>query len=173
MDSSFSSTCGNQEGSAYHGFFECTCHYPLFCFNQFGDLERALLRNGNVHSADDWRSLLEPIVRYHSFRYQAATWKFARRVVAKIEWHTGELYPRVNFVVTNLRRKSSNVVKFYNKRGTAEQWIKEGKFMLVTRCLDMEALILVLLIVWRAGVEVMALNGKSRIILNNETWHYS
>jgi len=34
----------------------------LFCFNQYGDLERALLRNGNVHSADGWRSLLEPIV---------------------------------------------------------------------------------------------------------------
>lgn len=54
MDSSVSPTYGNQEGSAYNGFFECTCYHPLFCFNQFGDLERALLRNGNVHSADDW-----------------------------------------------------------------------------------------------------------------------
>jgi hypothetical protein len=51
-------------------------------------------------------------------------------VVAKIEWHAGELFPRVGFVVTNLRWKSSNVVKFYNKRGTAEQWIKEGKYAL-------------------------------------------
>ena len=51
-----------------------------------------------------------------------------RRVVAKIEWHAGELFPRVGFIVTNLRWKSSNVVKFYNKRGTAEQWIKEGKY---------------------------------------------
>jgi hypothetical protein len=42
----------------------------------------------------------------------------------------GELFPRVNFIVTNLRWKSSNVVKFYNKRGTAEQWIKEGKYAL-------------------------------------------
>jgi len=48
-------------------------------------------------------------------------------VVAKIEWHAGELFARVGFIVTNLRLKSSNVVKFYNKRGTAEQWIKEGK----------------------------------------------
>jgi hypothetical protein len=54
----------------------------------------------------------------------------ARRVVAKIEWHAGELFPRVGFIVTNLRWKSSNVVKFYNKRGTAEQWIKEGKYAL-------------------------------------------
>jgi len=195
MDSSVSPTYGNREGSAYNGYFACTCYHPLFCFNQFGDLERALLRNGNVHSADDWRSLLEPIVHryraydiirffrgdaafadpkmyryleaegyfyairlkenqilhkkiehmltrpvgrppeklivlYHSFRCQDASWNVPRRVVAKIEWHAGELFPRVNFVVTNLRWKSSNVVKFYNKRGTAEQWIKEGKYAL-------------------------------------------
>ena len=195
MDSSVSPTYGNQEGTAYNGYFQCMCYHPLFCFNQYGDLERALLRNGNVHSADDWRSLLEPIVNryrdhdilrffrgdaafadprmyryleaegysytirlkgnqilhgkvehlltrpvgrppknpiilYHSFRYQAASWNVARRVVAKIEWHAGELFPRVNFIVTNLRWKSSNVVKFYNKRGTAEQWIKEGKYAL-------------------------------------------
>jgi hypothetical protein len=44
------------------------CYHPLLCFNQYGDLERALLRNGNVHSADDWRSLLEPIVnRYRGY----------------------------------------------------------------------------------------------------------
>lgn len=54
----------------------------------------------------------------------------SRRVIGKIEWHAGELFPRVNFVVTNLRWKSLNVVKFYNKRGTAEQWIKEGKYAL-------------------------------------------
>ena len=48
-------------------------------------------------------------------------------MVAKIEWHAGELFPRVGFVVTNLRRSPKRVVKFYNGRGTAEQWIKEGK----------------------------------------------
>ena len=41
-----------------------------------------------------------------------------------------ELFPRVGFIVTNLRWKSSNVVRFYNKRGTAEQLIKEGKYAL-------------------------------------------
>jgi len=195
MDSSVSPTYGNQDGTAYNGYFQCTCYHPLFCFNQYGDLERALLRNGNVHSADDWRSLLEPIVNryrsydilrffrgdaafadpkmyryieaedyfyairligntilhskiehlmtrsvgrppkkpivlYHSFRYQAASWDIPRRVVAKIEWYAGELFPKIGFIVTNLRWKSSNVVKFYNKRGTAEQWIKEGKYAL-------------------------------------------
>jgi len=38
MDSSVSPTYGNQEGSAYNGYFECTCYHPLFCFNQFGDI---------------------------------------------------------------------------------------------------------------------------------------
>ncbi len=192
MDSSVSETYGEQEGSAYNGHFACTCYHPLFCFNQFGDLEQALLREGNVASADDWRSVLEPIVsryrdldmrrffrgdaafarpelykyleveRYlyairlpanqvlqreieplltrpvgrpsnkpvvwhHDFRYQAGSWDKPRRVVAKIEHHKGELFPRVGFIVTNLRRPSWRVVKFYNGRGTAEQWIKEGK----------------------------------------------
>ena len=192
MDSSVSETYGQQEGSAYNGHFECTCYHPLFCFNQDGDLERALLRNGNVHSADDWRSVLEPVVSryrqmkirrffrgdaafanpeiypfletesyfyairlpandllqreieymlnrpmgrppkkpivwYHDFAYRASSWDKPRRVVAKVEWHQGELFPRVGFIVTNLRRSSRKVVKFYNGRGTAEQWIKEGK----------------------------------------------
>ena len=48
-------------------------------------------------------------------------------MVAKVEWHQGELFPRVGFIVTNLRRRAKRVVKFYNGRGTAEQWIKEGK----------------------------------------------
>jgi hypothetical protein len=195
MDSSDSPTYGQQEGSAYNGHLGYTCYHPLFVFNQFGDLEIALLRNGNVHSVDDWQSVLEsivsryrdfniarffrgdaafanpniyryletedyfyairlisnpilhnkiehlltrpagrppqkPIFLYHSFQYQAASWGKSRRVIAKIEWHAGELFPRIGFIVTNLRWKSSNVVKFYNKRGTAEQWIKEGKYTL-------------------------------------------
>src|SRR6266568_3966283 len=51
----------------------------------------------------------------------------ARRVVAKVEWHPGELYPRVGFIVTNMSRQPERVAAFYNKRGTCEQWIREGK----------------------------------------------
>ena len=69
----------------------------------------------------------KPLVEYKGFLYQAAGWKTARRVVAKVEHHLGELYPRVRFIVTNLTFPSQAVVRFYNKRGTAEQWIKEGK----------------------------------------------
>jgi hypothetical protein len=143
------------------------CYHPLFVFNQFGDLERCVLRPGNVHSADGWREVLEPVVvryrnklkhryfrgdaafampdvyeflevegfkytlrlpvnsvlqeriawmlnrlvgrpphevrRYHaSFSYQAGSWNKPRRVVAKVEWHPDELYPRVGFIVTSL-----------------------------------------------------------------------
>jgi hypothetical protein len=191
MDSSESPTYGEQEGSAYNGHFGCTCYHPLFVFNQLSDVERCGLRPGNVHSADGWRGVLEPvIIRYRgivklyfrgdaafanpeiyefleaegigytirlpantvlqnrighllkrpigrpphevrrfypSFTYQAQSWKKPRRVVAKVEWHAGELYPRVGFIVTNLARPAERVVAFYNQRGTAEQWIKEGK----------------------------------------------
>jgi len=192
MDSSVSPTHGEQENSVWNGHFECTCYHPLFVFNQFGDLERCALRPGNVHSADDWRSVLQPVVEryrerdlrryfrgdaafaspdiyefleaegykytirlkanailqdriaslltrpvgrpphhvvrtYASFSYQAGSWDRKRRVVAKVEWHPGELYPRVGFIVTNLSRQAVKVVAFYNMRGTCEQWIKEGK----------------------------------------------
>ena len=48
-------------------------------------------------------------------------------MIAKVEWHPGELYPRVGFIVTNMARPAENVVAFYNMRGTCEQRIKEGK----------------------------------------------
>ena len=64
---------------------------------------------------------------YASFSYQAGSWDRKRRVVAKVEWHPGELVPRVGFIVTNLSRPAERVVAFYNQRGKAEQYIKEGK----------------------------------------------
>ena len=193
MDSSVSETYGEQEGTAYNGHFKCLCYHPLFLFNQFGDLEYAMLRRGNKASAKYWRRVLLPVIEryrrydipkffrgdaafanpalyrllekegyqfairiksnavlereiehlltrpvgrpshkpkvfYHNFQYQAKSWQRARRVVAKIEWHAGELFPRIGFIVTNLNKQSKNVVKFYNGRGTAEQWIKEGKY---------------------------------------------
>jgi hypothetical protein len=75
----------------------------------------------------------KPVVRYKSFLYQAASWKQARHVVAKVEFHCGELFPRVGFIVTNLALDKRAVVRFYNKRGTAEQWVKEGKQAVMTR----------------------------------------
>src|SRR5499426_4174008 len=136
------------------------------------------LRPGNVHSADGWKDVLDPVVqryrgkvtriyfradaafampgvyeflearrikyairlpanqvlqsrigyllkrpigrppnevrRFHAnFSYQAATWTKPRRVIAKVEWHPGELYPRVVFIVTNMSRPAERVVAFY------------------------------------------------------------
>ena len=50
-------------------------------------------------------------VFYHSFCYQAKSWARLQRVVAKVEWHPGELFPRIGFIVTNLRWRPRKVVK--------------------------------------------------------------
>ena len=68
----------------------------------------------------------KPLVRYKSFLYQAASWNTARRGVAKVEFHFGELFPRVGLIVTNLETDSRAVVRFYNKRGTAEHGSKKA-----------------------------------------------
>jgi hypothetical protein len=74
-----------------------------------------------------WRPPNE-VRRFHaSFSYQAQSWKKPRRVVAKVEWHPGELYPCVCFIVANLTRPAERVGAFYNRRNTSEQWIGEGK----------------------------------------------
>src|SRR5258708_18398455 len=66
--------------------------------------------------------------RFHAnFTYQAGSWTKPRRVIAKVEWHPGELYPPVGFILRNMSRTAERVVAFYNTRGTCEQWIKEGK----------------------------------------------
>lgn len=59
---------GHQEGTAWNGHLDCTCYHPLFLFNQFGILERCALRHGNVHSADNWRDLLDPVIARHAGR---------------------------------------------------------------------------------------------------------
>ena len=71
-----------------------------------------------------------PVILYDDFWYRAESWDRARRVVAKVEWYRGELFPRVGFIVTNMTAGPEGVVRFYNGRGTAEQWIKEGKYAL-------------------------------------------
>jgi len=66
-------------------------------------------------------------VRTIDFHYQAQSWSQPRRVVCKIEWHPGELFPRVGFIVSNSKLMSREIVKVYNGRGEVENRIKEGK----------------------------------------------
>src|SRR6266536_3971710 len=73
MDSSVSPAYGDQQGTAYNGHFACTCYHPLFVFNQFGDLERCVLRPGNVHSAHGWKDEVEPVVARYRASSRAAT----------------------------------------------------------------------------------------------------
>ena len=197
IDSSESPVYGDQEGAMWNGHFQSKCLHPLFVFNQFGDLERCVLRPGNVHSAEGWEDLLRPVLarytpeakpsisrrrfradaafaipvlfdlleaegwdyavrikanpklyeqvafltkrprgrppnhvvrRYTSSHYRAKSWSKARRIVAKIEFHPGELFPKIGFIVTNRSLPNARVLAFYNDRGTAEQHIKEGKY---------------------------------------------
>ena len=76
------------------------------------------------------RPSAKPKVFYHDFTYRSGSWDRSRRIIAKIEWHAGELFPRVGFIITNLSRAAKNVVRFYNQRGLCEQYIKEGKYAL-------------------------------------------
>ena len=66
-------------------------------------------------------------VKIVDLRYQAKSWSRPRRVVAKIEWHRGELFPRIGFVVTSSRLPAGRIIKVYNGRAEIENRIKEGK----------------------------------------------
>ena len=66
-------------------------------------------------------------VKIVDFHYQAKSWSRPRRVVAKIEWHRDELFPRIGFVITNSRLPAGKVIKVYNGRAEIENRIKEGK----------------------------------------------
>ncbi len=57
--------------------------------------------------------------------HQAGSWHRKRRVVAKVEWHPGELC--VGFIVANLSRLAGRVVAFYNRRGMAESTSRRAR----------------------------------------------
>lgn len=93
--------------------------------------------NSKLNEQISWLAKRRPgrppnhVVRhYTSFHYRARSWSKARRVVAKVEFHPGELFPHVGFIVTNRSLPNERVLAFYNDRGTAEQHIKEGKHAL-------------------------------------------
>jgi hypothetical protein len=62
-----------------------------------------------------------PLVRYRSFQYRAASWDRPRRVIAKVEHHLGELFPRVGFIVTTLTGTNRAVVQRARDGGAVDQ----------------------------------------------------
>lgn len=64
---------------------------------------------------------------YGEFMYRAKSWDIERRVVCKIQRKAGELLPSYTFVVTSMEATAKDVIKFYSKRGTMENFIKEAK----------------------------------------------
>jgi hypothetical protein len=115
----------------------------------------------------------KPVVRFHDFKYRAASWHKSRRVVAKVEWHQVDLFPRVGFIVTNMSAKAEGVVRFYNGRGIAEQWIKEGKYALIWTRLSCKHFLLNQV---RLGLFVLAYNLGNflrRLVLPGKVKHWS
>ncbi|MBM3123308.1 MAG: hypothetical protein FJZ97_14150 [Chloroflexi bacterium] len=60
----------------------------------------------------------DPVVTYRDLLYQAGPWDRPRRVVSKIEWHAGELFPRGGFIVTNRTDPAKGIARLYNGRGS-------------------------------------------------------
>ena len=59
----------------------------------------------------------KPQVKYKGFLYQAASWKTARRVVAKVEYHPGELFPRVGRWSEESRQVISTIAERIRRAG--------------------------------------------------------
>ena len=91
--------------SVWNGHYECTCYHPLFVFNQFGDLERCALRPGNVHSADGWKGVLEP-------------------VVARYRGKPSRLYFRADAVQSE---KPTSLAPFNNSPFSSNSWINRWR----------------------------------------------
>ncbi len=61
------------------------------------------------------------------FAYRAASRDKPRRVVAEVERHRGDLFPKIGFVVTKPPMEPDRIIRFYNQRGTAERHVEAGR----------------------------------------------
>ena len=61
-------------------------------------------------------------IKYVDLEYQAKSWDKPRRVVAKIEWHLGELFPRYYFILTNSRLPAGSTEVVYTEKWLAKIW---------------------------------------------------
>src|SRR4051794_28358060 len=68
-----------------------------------------------------------PKVFYHNLPYRAGSWDQACRVVVKIAWHAGELFPRGGFIVTNLKWRARRGGRGFKHPGAPGEGEKEGE----------------------------------------------
>lgn len=64
---------------------------------------------------------------YGDFLYKASSWNKERRVVCKIEKPYDSIIYQYTFIVTTISSSPEWIVKYYCKRGTMENYIKESK----------------------------------------------
>jgi Transposase DDE domain group 1 len=94
----------------WNGHYACTCYHPLFVFNHFGDLERCALRPGNVHSADGWKEVLDPVVARYRGRSRvsiSAPTRASLTLKSMISWKPSGSSMRSGFRPTGFYRIGS------------------------------------------------------------------
>lgn len=73
------------------------------------------------------KDMVSYAVSYGEFMYQAGSWKYPRRVVCKVEKPKDQLIHMYTFIVTNMDSSPEELIRFYCKRGSMENFIKESK----------------------------------------------
>lgn len=72
-------------------------------------------------------NMIDYVVRYDEFYYQAGKWDYPRRVIVKVEKPYNQLTNQYSFIVTNMALRPEETLKYYRNRGTMENFIKESK----------------------------------------------
>lgn len=81
----------------------------------------------NILSEKTRLNQVDYAVEYGEFYYQASSWDYPRRVVFKVEKPANQIIHMYTFIVTNMDGTPEDLIKFYCKRGTMENYIKESK----------------------------------------------
>lgn len=105
---------------------ENNCFYAIR-MKESGKLRKMAAAVDDLLYQDTVKDSISYAVRYGEFMYQASTWEEPRRIVCKIEKPYGQMIHLYTFVVTNMDSTPEELVRFYCKRGTMENLIKEGK----------------------------------------------
>lgn len=72
-------------------------------------------------------------VYYAEFMYRAKSWDYPRRVVCKVDKPMDQVVRRYTFIAANMDSEPEQVIKFYCKRSTMENFIKKSKNVLILR----------------------------------------